>query len=125
MSENHNNVEVLIEGIAASPGVALGRAVVYLRKQLEVPCYDLKDDQIESELERFEQAVLDTRSEITLIRDKIAHSLGVGEARIFDAHLLVLEDVALLDEVTAEVRNNKKNIEFCYDKVSKRYISFF
>ena len=125
MSENYSNEEVLIEGIAASAGVALGRAVVYLQKQLDVPCYDLKDDQIESELERFDQALLDTRSEITQIRDKIAKSLGSGEARIFDAHLLVLEDVALLDEVTAEVRNNKKNLEFSYDKVSKRYISFF
>ena len=125
MSENHNNEEVLIEGIAASPGVALGRAVVYLQKQLDVPCYELKDDQLESELERFDQAILETRAEITQIRDKIANSLGEGEARIFDAHLLVLEDVALLDEVTAEVRNNKKNIEFCYDNVSQRYISFF
>jgi len=125
VSENHNNEEVLIEGIAASPGVALGRAVVYLQKQLDVPCYDLKDDQLESELERFDQAILETRAEITQIRDKIANSLGEGEARIFDAHLLVLEDVALLDEVTAEVRNNKKNIEFCYDNVAQRYISFF
>lgn len=125
MSENHIKEEILIEGIAASPGVAHGRAVVYLQKQLDVPCYDLRDDQVDSELERFEQAILETRIEIAQVRDKIAKTLGEGEARIFDAHLLVLEDNALLDEVTAELRNSKKNIEFCYNNVAQRYISFF
>jgi phosphotransferase system enzyme I (PtsI) len=52
-------------------------------------------------------------------------SLGQGEARIFDAHLLVLEDNALLDEVAEEVRSTGKNIEFCYNQVAQRYISFF
>jgi len=125
VSEPNPKKEILIEGIAASPGVAHGRAVVYLQKHLDVPCYDLKDDKIESELERFEQAILETRIEITQVRDQIAKSLGEGEARIFDAHLLVLEDNALLDEVTSELRSTKKNIEFCYNNVAQRYIAFF
>lgn len=99
--------------------------MVYLQKQLDVPCYTIKEAAIDSELERFERAILDTRAEITKVRDKIADSLGEVEARIFDAHLLVLEDNALLDEVASELRNSKRNIEFCYEKVAKRYISFF
>lgn len=125
MTENHIKEEIVLEGIAASPGVAHGRAVVYLQKQLDVPSYDLNDFQVDSELERFEQAILETRIEISQVRDKIAKTLGEGEARIFDAHLLVLEDNALLDEVIAELRSTKKNIEFCYNNVSQRYISFF
>lgn len=125
MSQNHTKEEVIIEGIAASPGVAHGRAVVYLQKQLDVPCYDISEDKVESELERFEQAIFETRAEISQVRDQIAKTLGEGEARIFDAHLLVLEDNALLDEVSAELRSTKKNIEFCYNHVAQRYISFF
>ena len=125
MTENHIKEEIVLEGIAASPGVAHGRAVVYLQKQLDVPSYDLNEAQVDSELERFEQAILETRIEISQVRDKIAKTLGEGEARIFDAHLLVLEDNALLDEVIAELRSTKKNIEFCYNNVSQRYISFF
>ena len=117
--------EVILEGIAASPGVAHGRAVVYLQKQLDVPCFEIKKDQVEAELERFDKAILETRAEITTIRDKIAKSLGEGEAGIFDAHLLVLEDNALLDEVTTELKTSMKNIEFCYNNVAQRYISFF
>ncbi|HAZ00262.1 MAG TPA: phosphoenolpyruvate--protein phosphotransferase [Opitutae bacterium] len=125
MTENHIKEEIVLEGIAASPGVAHGRAVVYLQKQLDVPSYDLNEAQVDSELERFEQAILETRIEISQVRDKIAKTLSEGEARIFDAHLLVLEDNALLDEVIAELRSTKKNIEFCYNNVSQRYISFF
>lgn len=123
-SESKQN-EIILEGIAASPGVAHGPALVYLQKQLDVPCYDVDESAVERELERFDRAILGTRAEITTIRDKIALTLGEGEARIFDAHLLVLEDSALLEEVTSEVRNTKKNIECCYDRVAERYMTFF
>ena len=125
MSEPHNKEELILEGIAASPGVAHGRAVVYLQKQLDVPCFDIHEDQVDAELERFDKAILETRAEIAGVRDKIAQSLGEGEAGIFDAHLLVLEDNALLEEVSAELKTSMKNIEFCYNKVAQRYISFF
>lgn len=124
MSTQVSNEEI-IKGIAASPGVAHGRAVVYLHKKLDLPCYDVAEDEIEEELVRFDQAILETRAEITLVRDEIAKSLGEGEAGIFDAHLLVLEDNALLEEVTSELRSTKKNIEFCYNNVAQRYMSFF
>jgi phosphotransferase system enzyme I (PtsI) len=125
VSDPQNKEEIVIQGIAASPGVAHGRAVVYLQKQLEVPCTDITEAQIDSELERFDKAILETRGEIAQVRDEIAQSLGEGEARIFDAHLLVLEDTALLNEVTAELRSSLKSIEFCFNNVAQRYISFF
>ncbi len=117
--------EIILQGIAASNGVAHGAAMVYLQKKLDVPCYDLRPDTVDGEVERFEQAILKTREEITAIRHKIAKSLGEGEARIFDAHLMVLEDSALLDEVIAEIRNSKQNVECCYNRVVQRYVSFF
>lgn len=125
MSKSSSSNEFVIKGIAASPGIAHGTALVYLQNQLEVPSYTIQEDQIESELARFERAILETRAEITAIRDKIAESLGDLEAGIFDAHLLVLEDNALLDEATTELRQSKLNIEACYEKVAKRYITFF
>jgi len=90
-----------------------------------VPSYDLPPEAIDSEIERFDQAILQTREEITAVRHKVAASLGEGEARIFDAHLMVLEDSALLDEVNSELRSTNKNVESCYHQISQRYISFF
>lgn len=100
--------------------------MVYLQKQLDVPCYELRGEgAIEEEIERFERGILETRAEITVVRNKIASTLGEGEARIFDAHLLVLEDSALLEEVISELRQSRMNIEFCYNRVADRYMTFF
>lgn len=125
MSNDNKREEIILQGIAASPGVTHGPALVYLQKKLDVPCYDLKEMAVDAEIDRFDQAILETRKEITAVRNKIADSLGEGEARIFDAHLMVLEDVALIDEVISEVRTKKKNVEHCYNQVAQRYISFF
>lgn len=125
MSEQNSKEEIILEGIAASPGVAHGTALLYLQKELDVPSYDLPPEAIDSEIERFDQAILQTREEITAVRHKVAASLGEGEARIFDAHLMVLEDSALLDEVNSELRSTNKNVESCYHQIAQRYISFF
>ena len=125
MSEQTSKEEIILEGIAASPGVAHGTALLYLQKELDVPSYDLPPEAIDSEIERFDQAILQTREEITAVRHKVAASLGEGEARIFDAHLMVLEDSALLDEVNSELRSTNKNVESCYHQIAQRYISFF
>lgn len=117
--------EIVLKGTAASAGVADGKALLYLQKDLDVPSYDLSPDVVEFEIQRFDQAILKTREQITEIRNKVAASLGEGEARIFDAHLMVLEDSALLEEVITELRSSRKNVESCYKKVSQRYISFF
>jgi phosphoenolpyruvate-protein phosphotransferase (PTS system enzyme I) len=125
VSEDNTKAEIIFQGIAASPGVARGTALVYLHKKLDVPSYGVSEAALEAEIERFDQAIIETRGEISAVRNKVASSLGEGEARIFDAHLMVLEDSALLDEVISELRTSKKNIELCYDKVAQRYISFF
>ena len=122
-SERH--AEIVIKGIAASPGVVHGPAFVYQRNELDIPHYQLEESELDAEFARFEQAMLETRAEITAVRNKVAFNLGEGEARIFDAHLMVLEDTALIDEVTTEVRESRQNIEHCYNEVAQRYMAFF
>jgi phosphotransferase system enzyme I (PtsI) len=51
--------------------------------------------------------------------------LSEEEAEIFDAHLLVLDDKALLDETIHEMRSSGKNIEFCFHAVAGRYVAAF
>ena len=122
---NKDNVreEIVMEGLAASPGLAQGKAFVYLHNELEIPCRQLNENEVNGEIQRFEQAVQETCGQITDVREKVACSLGEGEAHIFDAHLLVLEDRTLIDEVLGEVRRSRKNVEHCYDKVIRHYIT--
>ncbi len=117
--------EVILQGIAASPGIAYGQVFLYLKSALELPSYQVEPDKRAAEITRFEQALLVTREQITKIRDEVEANLGPGEARIFDAHLLVLEDQALISETIREFEATSRNVEQCFNNVAMRYIRAF
>ncbi len=125
MGSEGNSDEMIFKGIAASPGVAHGPAFVLFQKELEIPSFQLGAEAISEEIARFERALLQTRQEISGIREAIAEKLSEEEAQIFDAHQLVLEDKALIDEVIHEVEETSFNIEHCFHEISNRYIDAF
>ena len=51
--------------------------------------------------------------------------MGEDEALIFDAHLMVLEDNALITETVQHIEQNKQNVEHGFNLVVERYINFF
>ena len=115
--------EVKLQGTAAAPGVGRGPVYLLLQGMAIVACQKVPD--VEAELRRFEAALESTRQAITKLRHDVAQSLGESEAAIFDAHLLVLDDVALIDDVSKEVRKSGFNVEFCFQEVVQRYIDIF
>lgn len=122
---NPNTREILLKGIPASPGICHGPAMLFSQGQIDVPSYSISEEEIESETKRLEEALLATRTEIVNIREQVSQSLGEGEALIFEAHLMVLEDNALITEIIQYINQNKKNIEHCFNEVVDRYINFF
>ena len=96
--ESSSKEEVVVQGIAASQGIAYGQIFVYLQSEVEIPAYQVDPDKRLDEIARFDKALLITRQQIAKIQDEVEKSLGKNEALIFDAHLLVLEDQALISE---------------------------
>lgn len=123
MSEE--NKEIILNGIPAAPGVVHGPAFVFQHQEVDVPVYRVPESKLENEKDRFEKALLQTRSQILRVRQEIARKIGESEAQIFDAHLLVLEDKALIDETISAVEDSGNNIEHCFALVARRYIDFF
>lgn len=125
MSDHAPDQEVILQGVAASPGIAYGPVFVFLHKEPEIPIYGISDDERVDEITRFEQALLETRAQINKLRAEVAKKLSEDEAKIFDAHLLVLEDKALIEETIQEFKQSGLNIEHCFYEVSKRYLDAF
>jgi phosphotransferase system enzyme I (PtsI) len=117
--------EVIVQGISASQGIAYGPIFVYLRSDVEVPTYTVDPTKRMEEIARFEQALVLTRQQISKIQDEVEKNLGADEARIFDAHLMVLEDQALIGETIREFETTSRNIETCFNQISSRYIKAF
>lgn len=112
-------MESVLRGIGVSPGIAIGPAILFGQDRFEIPKYDVED--ASAELQRFEQAVSKTRVYLQNLHRKTIQELGEGHADIFKAHLLVLEDVAILDEVKSRISEEKVNAESILDELSKHY----
>jgi phosphoenolpyruvate-protein phosphotransferase (PTS system enzyme I) len=117
--------EQRFKGIAAAPGVSRGKVFIHIENDVYVPNFEVDEEDFGNEVKRFEVALLKTRHEISEIRNQVAKRLGEEEAQIFDAHLLVLEDPALIDETISEVQSKGRNVEFCFHKTSQKYIEAF
>ncbi|MEM7145885.1 MAG: phosphoenolpyruvate--protein phosphotransferase [Verrucomicrobiota bacterium] len=122
MEGRHDRAETRIEGIPVSPGIVRG-AVMVTGRIFEAPeAQAIEEGAIAQEIERFEAALAATRKQIKAMQGKIADSVGSEDASIFDAHLLVLEDRTVLDEVVRSLRERRVNIEAVFYAVLSRYI---
>ena len=117
--------ELVIQGIAASKGIAYGQVFLYLQSELEVPRYTVDPDKRVAEIARFEQALITTRQQISKIQAQVKKNLSEEEALIFDAHQMVLEDQALIGETIRDFQKTGLNIETCFNTIAQRYIQAF
>ncbi len=117
--------EITVQGIAASQGIAYGQIFVYVQSDVEVPTYQVEPEKRIDEVGRFDRALIATRQQVTRIKNEVEKNIGPEEAAIFDAHLMVLEDEALIGETIREFEASGCNIESCFHKVSSRYVQAF
>lgn len=114
-----------LHGIAASPGIVMGKAYVIDSEEISIPKKPIKDSAIPKEITRFQDALTKTRAEIMGIRDKIAHEIGQDHGDIFNAHLMVLEDRVIIEEVMERIKKEKLTSEYIFSQVVKKYIQSF
>ncbi|MBN1522812.1 MAG: phosphoenolpyruvate--protein phosphotransferase [Candidatus Aureabacteria bacterium] len=117
--------EKVFYGIPVSPGIASGKIFVFDHEDDTVVERDITEEEIPLEIVKLENALIETRREITEIKKKIAESIGLSHAEIFSAHLLVLEDRTFLEEIIKEVEANKKSVDFVFQSIMEKYIRAF
>jgi len=113
--------ETRFEGAGVSPGIALGKVHVVRDEFDEVVRYPIASSQVPDEIGRFETALIQTRMQILEMQQRIAESIGAKDAAIFDAHLLVVEDRTLIDEVLRKLETDLCNVEWVFQEVATRY----
>jgi phosphotransferase system enzyme I (PtsI) len=113
--------EQTFRGIPVSPGVCQGRILVLGKPHTHVPKRAVAEDQLTNEVQRLEQALIKTRQELLELQRRVSEGLGAEGASIFEAHLLVLEDQTLMDEVTRLIQTDKVNAEYAFQRVAEQY----
>lgn len=121
MSGDNAKPETRLQGVGVSPGVARGTLYVVEDDRDEIARHHIDASQVQQEISRFETALIQTRSQILEMQERIAQSIGAKDAGIFDAHLLVVEDRTLIDEVLRKLQSDLCNVEFVFQEVATNY----
>ena len=122
MPDTANEGQRIFHGIAVSPGVCRGKILILSSNRVDsVPHRAITTEELPQEMQRLNQALTETRRQLMEVQQRVNAGMGAKDASIFDAHLLVLEDPTLLDEVGRFVEQEKVNIEFAYAQVAEKY----
>ncbi len=119
MSEQLKEIE--IKGIGVSSGVAVGPVFLVTNEEDRLVERDINEDDIPREIARFEESLIATRYQIHEIQQKVGEAIGQKSASIFDAHLLVVDDRAFVEEVIRGLSAQRRNVEAVLSAVANRY----
>ncbi|REK18214.1 MAG: phosphoenolpyruvate--protein phosphotransferase [Planctomycetota bacterium] len=114
-----------LQGIAVSPGVAMGEALVMDNEGFRIPRRFVARDAVEHELERLDEAIHAAGAEIERNRAAVFRELGDQYAAVFSAHLQMLRDPALRNELDAMIRERHYSPEYAVSRALRRYAKVF
>jgi phosphotransferase system enzyme I (PtsI) len=115
--------EKTFRGIAASPGIAIGRAVLLRRDEPKITKRRIEPDDTNSELHRFKTAVKATHKKLENDKNRATRDISESVGRIFESHLMILEDPVFLEEVETGIRKLRLNAESMVWDVMERTCS--
>ncbi len=117
--------EEVLKGIPAAAGVTIGQVFFLDSEGFNIRPQAIAEEDVPKEIARFEGALIQTRSEILRIQKQVSEQMGRELAEIFGAHLLVIEDRALVEEVITRIKSEKIVSEYIFLEVLKRYVDAF
>jgi phosphotransferase system enzyme I (PtsI) len=116
---------VRLRGIGVSPGIAMGEAqltgrILFSQRKEYVPPH-----RVDEEIQRFRAAVVRTRGDLVRVQDTIRAKVGDEHAFIFDAHLMILDDPALITGIERLIGEENVKAESALSEVHNRYEKIF
>ena len=111
-----------MNGISASQGIVIGKVFYYLDEYLRVPEYEVKPEEVNVEIARYEVAVERTRDELTILKENISSKNMINEAGIIEAHILMLDDPEFIKQVKKKITERKYNAEWAIFETVKNFL---
>ena len=115
-------------GMAASPGIAIGRCWTVDRRRVRTPKRRLSPEEVEGELARLRTALELSDLQLAEVRGKVEAAEASGAAEhtaIIDMHRMMLKDVMLVHEVQRLVREERLNAEWAVKRAIRKIKSAF
>jgi phosphotransferase system enzyme I (PtsI) len=113
------------KGIGVSPGIVICTAIVLDAEDLLIPRRHVEAGQVPAEISRMDEAIARSLADLTRVRDEFAKKHGKEIGAIFDFHLGMLRDKALLKAFADEIRKQQTTAEYAVSVVMRRYAQNF
>ena len=118
-------MSIVLHGVAAGKGIAIGHAHLITRGTTEVPQYDIDPDKLDAEVARFDNAIKATRKELEQLRGAIPENAPTELGAFISLHLMLLTDVTLSREPIDILREQKINAEWALKQQSDKLAAQF
>lgn len=112
--------ETIYKGIAASPGISIGKAYIYTRSNFDVDTQKLLSSEIKNELEEFNNALELSMKELNKIRAFSYEKIGERNSLIFDSQLEILNDRFFISNIINRIQNEKRTPSYIFDEEMKK-----
>ena len=110
------NKQKEFKGLAASPGISIGRTFVYSRSNFEIDAQPVNDADIENEINEFHLALELSVKELTKIRKLSEEKIGEKNAKIFDSQIDILNDKYFITNIEKRITEEKRTASFVFDE---------
>jgi phosphoenolpyruvate-protein phosphotransferase (PTS system enzyme I) len=113
------------KGIGVSPGIAIGRAVIVEKRVAAVYRVPVREEDVQGEINRFLDALQQTRDELLELKHKVSRSMGDEYAQIFEAHAMIVSDAGFADKVVQKIEAEQVNAEWALAEVQEELLARF
>ena len=107
----------MYKGISASEGIAIGRVLKLEKEELDIKKENIAQDDVETHKNKLKEAIELSKSQINRIKE----SANEETKEILNAHIMILEDVELIDAINSKIENELCDVA----SASNESIEFF
>ncbi len=114
-----------LRGLPISPGIAIGKPFFFNVVDDVIPQYEVPEEDVQEELARYQEALQKCREEVVFLQKDLQRQELAEGANILEAHLGMLEDPFLTDDVERKIKESKKNAEYVFHTLMEQYAARF
>jgi phosphotransferase system enzyme I (PtsI) len=111
---------IVIKGIGASPGIAIGKAYTIEPDEIVVSRVEVSKEQVRHEIRRFKSALEATYRDLDHAEAKVLKMLGKEHAKLIETHRLILSDPLITKDVARRITEEQVNAEFALSEALDR-----
>ena len=116
----------IIQAVPVAPGIAIGRVMLlHDSSSGNVPVTGISPDGTAAELQRFHQSLIKTKKQLQDLHEQLKLRLNEQEARIFDAHLLLVDDKTMVNEVEKNISESLFGAEYAVHMAVDKFSAAF